>query len=208
MAKYLVAAVLLSAALTARAFGNDSRLGVVTDVSSDYITVRGGPAVGLETFKICPRLQTNLARLNDLDQFERNNSDKIIDVRKGDKIEILYECNDANENVCNALYLCRPDDVGVVTAVGKKAITIKNDKGKETSYKLSKSLVGDAPPNPNAVDSVREFLYPAKLSDLSVGCRVEVICWQEDGATVVRGLDIVKTKEAGKGNVKEDKKDK
>jgi HEAT repeat protein len=207
MAKHFVAAVLLSATLTAGAFGNDSsHLGVATDVSSDHITIRGGSTEGFVTFKICTRLQTNLARLDDHDQFERSDSNKIIEVRKGDKVEIRYECNEANESVCNAIYLCRPDDIGVVTALGKQTITIKNDKGKETTYKLSKRLVDDAPPDPNVVDTARKFLYPAKLSDIRVGSRVEVICWQEDGATVIRALDIIKVKESEKGEVKGYKK--
>jgi preprotein translocase subunit YajC len=161
--------------------------GTVTAVTNDTITVRCERQT--VTCKASQELLTNVTP----DSGALASSDKFIEVKKGDKVRFEFY-KDGADATCVCIHLQRPHDAGTVTEVGKDAITIRNDKGKTTTYRLTKELVDGTLPG----DRPGSNLYPSRFSDVTKGCKIEVFCWEEGGVTVIGGLDVKKEKEKDK----------
>jgi preprotein translocase subunit YajC len=175
--KFFIVILLLSGSGVALA---DTDTGTVTAITNDTITVR------CERRTVTCRASYELLTNAGSDLAGRTSFAKFIEVKRGDKVNINLGM-EGTEVVCVCIRLERPDYAGIVTEVGKDTITIRNDQGKTTTYRLTKELVDGTRPNGNAAGT---NLYPSRFADVTKGCKIEVRCWQEGGVTVICGIDI------------------
>jgi len=111
---------------------------------------------------------------------------KLKDVKKGDKVAVECYIQDG-VLIFTGIRLCPPTDAGIVTEVGKDNITIRNDKGATTFYRVNKELVDNSLP-------YHSPLYPSRFSEVAVGRRLEIIAYKQDGEIVIGALDVKKEK--------------
>jgi hypothetical protein len=192
----ILATAMLLFTSTAGAFGA-SRYGVLTDFTATTITLK--EADGTVTYTLDPALAGNTVR----GRFPPI-GDRFNEVKRGDKIRIEYGTK-GEQDICLDIILWRPDAAGVVTAVGKDTITIKRDKGKETTYKLSRDLLDGSHPN---LKMPGWHLFPSKFSEVTKGCKIEAFGWIEDGELILDGLDVIKEKVEEKDKDEDKSKDK
>jgi hypothetical protein len=78
-------------------------------------------------------------------------------------------------------------DRGIVTEVTKDRITIQNDDGQTTTYKVAEDLVN------NTRKKFRAG-YPNKLSEVSQGCKIEVEYKKQAGDWVITDIEVKEEK--------------
>lgn len=155
--------------------------GSVVEVTADTIKIQQG-GVKTQTFQVSNELLNNTAPYYPCLAWGA----KFTDVRKGAKVQLDCFILDGRL-VCTWIHLENPDDAGIVTEVGKDTITIRNDTGKTTTYKVAKELV----------DNTREERrystnYPSRFAEVKPGCRIEIDCYMEDGHVAITGIDVKK----------------
>ena len=179
MREYVLTAALLIV-LTRGARATD---GIVLEVTPDAIIIQQGGIKTL-TFFVTNELMTNTSR-----SFPNTkDSAKLIDVKKGSKVD-LWGGVENGRLICFKILLRPPSDIGTVTEVGKDTITIHNDKGKTTTYKVYKYLVD------NSRADIYTSIYPSRFAEVTPGCRIEVDCYKENGELIIKGIDVKKEKD-------------
>lgn len=165
-----------------------SDYGIVTDLTHDTITIQQWDQA-IVTYKASIELLTNTISTAGCSAL---GSDKFVAVKKGDKL-CLESYKDGADFICCSIRLHRPNDMGIVTEVGKDSITIRSDKGKTITYKVRKDVIANGRPDgPDAI------LYPSAFSDVTPGCRIEVAGYLDHGEFVLWGLDVKEQKERAK----------
>ena len=157
--------------------------GTVLEVTTDTIKIKGG--VNTQTFVVSNELLTNTISGCHI-------YNKFTEVKKGSKVELDWVMEDGRR-ICTLILLEDPDDAGIVTEVGKGSITIRNDKGKTTAYKVAKDLV-----NNSRLAARYTTNYPTRFADVKPGCRIEIVCYTVDGEVAITGMDVKKEKEKDK----------
>jgi hypothetical protein len=182
---YLIAIIVAATFSGASLAAGGSEEGIVLEIGSDAvkIAVNNRPV----TYKVCEELLTNT--VND-SLLVGASTGKFTDLKKGCKIQFESE-NRGGEWVVTCLQLHNPDDAGVVTEVGKD--TIRNDKGRTTAYKVVDDLAGGT-----RTPERYSKLYPSKFSEVTKGCRIEVLYYKVHDDLVICGIDVKKEKEKEK----------
>ncbi len=111
---------------------------------------------------------------------------KLKDVKKGDKVAVECYIQDG-ALIFTGIRPCPPTDAGIVTEVGKDTLTIRNNKGETKTYRVKKELAE------NSQDHYSP-LYPSRFSEATLGSRVEIIAFKEDGEMIIWALDVKKEK--------------
>lgn len=179
MIRYLLAAVPLVA--MAGVSGAAVEEGTVLAVTADTIKIQQG-GVKTQTFQVSNELLNNTVPYYPCLSWGA----KFTAVKKGTKVQLDCIVLDASL-LCVWIHLDDPDDAGIVTAVGKNTITIRNDKGKTTTYKVAKDLADNSRP-----DGRYRTNYPSRFGEVMPGGRIEVDCFMEDGEIAITGIDVKK----------------
>ena len=186
LAKYILTIVFLLTALAEVSLADDT--GTVVEVTPDGFKIQQG-GIKTQAFVASNELLTNT--ISGSFPFSRG-PNKFTDLKKGAKVYVEYY-NRNGDQICTAIRLLNPDDAGIVTEIGKDTITIRNDKGMTTTYKVKKDLV-DNSRNPDQYSTV----YPCRFSEVRPGRRIEVFCRMEGAELVIYGLDVKKQEEKNK----------
>jgi hypothetical protein len=196
MVNRILATAILILWVAGPAFG-DTWYGILSDFTASTITLKERD--GTVTYTLSPELRGNTLR----GRFGNGGDNEFNEVKRGDKVRIERD-SQGEQYICLEIFLCRPEAVGVVTAVGKDTICIKNDSGKETTYKVAKRLLNGK--RDLTVPGVH--LYPSNFSEVTKGCKIEAFTWKEDGEFVLAGLDVINGKDKEKDKGEERTKDK
>ena len=174
-----IACAFLLTVQTGTSLAGTYREGIVVDVTLDAIKIEQGGST--YTFLLSNDLQTNTKETGLNSIFYARPKE----VKKGDKVAVDLDC----DGLCTGIRPLAPNDAGIVTEVGKNTITIRNTSDITTTYKVMRKLVEDDIP-PKLYSPV----YPSRFSEVKVGCRIEVTCYEKDGKMVICGLDVKKDK--------------
>ncbi len=168
--------------LTATSFASIEE-GTVLDVALDAVKIeqRGG----VRTFQLSNEIMNNTVPYYPC----LRGGAKFKDLRKGAKVQL--DCKILDDHlVCTYIHLDDPDDSGIVTDVAKDTITIRNDQGKITTYKVTKKLVE------NTLEvKLYSANYPSRFEEVKPGCRIEVECFMEDGQLAIFEIEVKKDRD-------------
>lgn len=133
------------------------------------------------TFVMSNELQTNTET-----EPEVQSNARLKDMKMGDKVRLFGYIRDG-DLIFTGIRRLPPSDVGIVTELGKDTLTIQNDKGGTTFYKVRKDLANNS-------QTYYSSAYPSRFTEVTVGCRVEIIAYKQDGEMVLSALDVKKDK--------------
>ena len=187
MGKYLLGSALVIL-MAGSSLGQAFDEGMVADLTLDAVTIDKGGAVK-QTYLLSNEIMGNCVHSGG--PFSGTRGVPIRNIKKGQKVTIdLGYWTKERGFICIAIHLFTPSDAGIVTAVGKDTITIRNDNGKSMVYTVSDALVNNSLPNLSAC-------YPSRFSEVKVDCRIEIITYEDHDKMVICSIDV-KKKDKGK----------